>query len=160
MNSGYATNPDHQARRRSSSRSTPGPRDIIIAEDVLEQTDYLGHVDYWLQARNVAGPFVRNMNGVLKDFYTNTPLISTPEELRALIDTAGSWRDLHHRQRREPGRRPAFRARGRAWRTCWSRTCSSVVYRGRDNLTTGAEAVASGRGGVIRWPDLPTAPRT
>ena len=45
---------------------------IVIAEDVLQQTYYLGHVDYWLVSQHVASSFVTNVNGVLKDFSTVT----------------------------------------------------------------------------------------
>jgi hypothetical protein len=135
VNSGYATNPDHQGAAAFIQSINPGPRDIIIAEDVLEQTYYLGHVDYWLQARNVAGPFVLNMNGVLKDFYTNTPLISTPEELRALIDKPdrGAIYIIGSGENQEDGRRFV---RGEGLANMLESNLFKVVYRGRDNLTT------------------------
>jgi hypothetical protein len=64
----------------------PGPHDIIIAEDVLQQTYYLGHVDYWLVNKQVAAPFMHNVRGRWLDFYTDTPLIGTGSELERLVE--------------------------------------------------------------------------
>ena len=86
IDSGYASHPDHKGAAEFVTRLHPGPRDIIIAEDVLQQTYYLGHVDYWLVNKQVAAPFMHKVNGRWLDFYTDTPLIGTGVELERLVD--------------------------------------------------------------------------
>jgi hypothetical protein len=144
VNSGYATHPDHQGAAAFIQSLNPGPRDIIIAEDVLQQTYYLGHVDYWLQARDVAGQFIRNFDGVWKDFYTNTPLIGTPEELQQLIAQPGRGAIyvIGSGENQEDGRRFV---RGEGMANMLESPMFRVVYRGRDKLTTVLKLPAPGK---------------
>ena len=86
MDSGYASHPDHKGAAEFVAAAHPGPRDIIVAEDVLQQTYYLGHVDYWLVNKQVAAPFMHRVNGRWLDFYTDTPLIGTGMELERLVE--------------------------------------------------------------------------
>ena len=134
VHSGYATNPDHQGAAHFMQNVNPGPRDIVIAEDVLEQTYYLGHVDYWLQARSVAVPYVLNVDGVLKDFYTNTPLVGSPEDLQRLIDKPdrGAIYIIGSGENQEDGRRYV---RGDGLADMLESPQFKVIFRGRDNLT-------------------------
>jgi hypothetical protein len=62
------------------------PRDVVIAEEVLMQTYYLGHVDYWLYDAKMVAEFVVRVNGRFVDEYTHTPIIGTGAEFRALLD--------------------------------------------------------------------------
>jgi hypothetical protein len=62
-----------------------GPKDVVIAEEVLMQTYYLGHVDYWLEDAGFAAGFVVRVNGRFVDEYTHTPIIGTAGELKALL---------------------------------------------------------------------------
>jgi len=57
----------------------------VVAEDVLQQTYYLGHVDYWLLGKNVALGFCENKNGEIRDFYTGARLLGTGADLDALV---------------------------------------------------------------------------
>jgi hypothetical protein len=134
VHSGYRTNPDHQGAAMFIQSVNPGPRDIVIAEDVLEQTYYLGHVDYWLQAQRVAAPYVLNVDGVWKDFYTNTPLIGSPEDLQRLIDRPdrGAIYIIGSGENQEDGRRYV---RGEGLAQMLESPQFKVVYRGRDDLT-------------------------
>lgn len=135
VNSGYESHPDHQGAA-AFIRSLPySERDIVIAEDVLQQTYYLGHVDYWLQDRDVAGMFVRNVEGQLADFYTNTRLIGTAEELQQLIDRPdrGAIYVIGSGENQEDGRR---RARGPGLAEMLESPRFRVAWRGRDGLTT------------------------
>jgi hypothetical protein len=135
VNSGYESHPDHQGAA-AFIRSLPfNEKDIVIAEDVLQQTYYLGHVDYWLQSREVAGMFVRNVDGQLRDFYTNTPLVSTAQELQQLIDLPdrGAIYIIGSGEDQEDGRR---RARGQSLADMLESSNFRVVWRGRDGLTT------------------------
>lgn len=134
VHSGYATNPDHKGAAVFMQSVNPGPRDIVIAEDVLEQTYYLGHVDYWLQARDVAAPFVLNMDGVVKDFYTRTPLIGSPEDLQRLIDKPdrGAIYIIGNGENHKEDRRYM---RGEGLDRMLESPDFKIVFRGRDDLT-------------------------
>jgi len=59
---------------------------VIIAEDSLQQQYYLGHVDYWLNSKDIAQQFVYEKGGVARDFYTDAILIGSGAELQALLD--------------------------------------------------------------------------
>jgi hypothetical protein len=89
VDSGYASHPDHKGAAEFVTSQHPGPHDIIVAEDVLQQTYYLGHVDYWLVNKEVAAPFMHEVKGRWLDFYTNTPLIGTGVELERLVEQPG-----------------------------------------------------------------------
>jgi hypothetical protein len=78
--------PDHKQAAEYIRSIKPGDHDIIIAEEVLMQTYYLGRVDYWLTGESNAASYVLARHGQLVDEYTNTPVIDTAAELRALID--------------------------------------------------------------------------
>jgi hypothetical protein len=134
VHSGYRTNPDHQGAAIFIQSVNPGPRDIVIAEDVLQQTYYLGHVDYWLQAQHVAAPFVLNHDGVWKDFYTNTPLIGSAEELQRLIDKPdrGALYIIGSGENQEDGRRFV---RGEGLANMLESPQFKIIFRGRDDLT-------------------------
>jgi hypothetical protein len=86
VDSGYVNHPDHKGAARFVASLHPGPHDIIVAEDVLQQTYYLGHVDYWLVNKQVAAPFMHQVHGRWLDFYTDTPLIGSGRELERLVD--------------------------------------------------------------------------
>ena len=45
---------DHRGAAQYMRTVNLGPRDVVVAEEVLMQTYYLGHVDYWLYSANVA----------------------------------------------------------------------------------------------------------
>jgi hypothetical protein len=81
-----ASFPDHKGAAEYMRSIKFDPKDIVLAEEVLLQTYYLGHVDYWLVNRNVAANFVERWNGKIVDQYTHTPVIGSGEELRALLE--------------------------------------------------------------------------
>jgi Dolichyl-phosphate-mannose-protein mannosyltransferase len=85
VNAGY-TFADHRAAAQFMRSIARGPKDIVIAEEVLMQTYYLGHVDYWLQDPSFAARFVIRRNGSFVDEYTNTPVIGTSAALEALLE--------------------------------------------------------------------------
>jgi len=62
------------------------PGDKILAEDVLQQTYYLGKVDYWLRAFDDAKPFIKEREGALVDIYTETPLIGSGTDLEKILN--------------------------------------------------------------------------
>jgi hypothetical protein len=89
INAGYTIHPDHKGAADFMKSLRLAPNDIVVAEDVLEQTYYLGHVDYWLIGQEVASEFVEDRHGEILDIYTHTPVIGTGEELQALVAKAG-----------------------------------------------------------------------
>jgi hypothetical protein len=82
---GYETNPDHKGAAEFMRQQNLTPDDILIAEDVLQQTYYLGKVDYWLQSRNFARKFVDRVDGEIRDFYTGTPVVSDAAMLEGIL---------------------------------------------------------------------------
>lgn len=86
VNPTYAHYPDHKGAAEFIRSVHPGPDDIIVAEDDLMQTYYLGHVDYWLQDRESAAPFLRKVDGKWIDLYTDTPLIGSGAALQRLVE--------------------------------------------------------------------------
>jgi Dolichyl-phosphate-mannose-protein mannosyltransferase len=134
VDSGYANHPDHKGAAEFVAHLHPGPHDIIIAEDVLQQTYYLGHVDYWLQNKQVAAPFMHRVHGRWLDFYTGTPLIGTGSELEQLVERPdrGAIYVIGSGENQEDGR-SLMRAFGIA-RALHSPPFRSV-YVGRDGVT-------------------------
>jgi hypothetical protein len=134
VDGGYANHPDHKGAAQFVESLRPGPSDIIVAEDVLQQTYYLGHVNYWLVNRNVAAPFLHRVNGEWVDFYTNTPVIGTGQELEQLADEPdrGAIYVIGSGENQEDGRK-LMRSLGIA--DVLSSPRFQVVYLGRDGLT-------------------------
>ena len=134
IDSGYASHPDHKGAAEFVTRVHPGPRDIIIAEDVLQQTYYLGHVDYWLVNKQVAAPFMHKVNGRWLDFYTDTPLIGTGVELERLVDAPdrGAIYVIGSGENQSDGR-TLMRAFGIA--EALHSAPFHLVYQGRDGFT-------------------------
>jgi len=85
INAGYSIHPDHEGAAGFMKSLRPGPKDIVLAEDVIEQTYYLGHVDYWLIGPRVASEFVERSGGRIVDIYTHTPVMVDSVDLSALI---------------------------------------------------------------------------
>jgi hypothetical protein len=86
VNGGYAIHPDHKGAAEFIRSIRPRPDDVIVAEDSLQQTYYLGHIDFWLRGMNNAAQFVHMKGGQLRDIYTDAPLIGSGAELMALVE--------------------------------------------------------------------------
>jgi hypothetical protein len=80
---------DHRGAAQFMRTVALGPRDIVVAEEVLMQTYYLGHVDYWLTDARIAASFVQRLDGRVVDVYTHTPVIDSAPALTTLLDTPG-----------------------------------------------------------------------
>ncbi|MGC1386709.1 MAG: glycosyltransferase family 39 protein [Steroidobacteraceae bacterium] len=85
VNAGYTIHPDHKGAAEFMKSLRLAPNDIVVAEDVIEQTYYLKHVDYWLIGSEAAADFVEDWQGRIVDIYTHTPVIDTGERLQSLI---------------------------------------------------------------------------
>ncbi|HEV7715514.1 MAG TPA: hypothetical protein VGO53_07955, partial [Steroidobacteraceae bacterium] len=96
------------------------------------------------EARDVAGMFVRPLNGEVQDFYTNTTLIGTPEQLEQLLarPDRGDIYVIGSGENQADGRRYM---RGPGLASLLESSRFKVVYRGRDGLTTVLEAPAPSR---------------
>ena len=101
---------------------------------MLEQTYYLGHVDYWLVNSQVAAPFMHRVRGEWRDFYTDTPLLGSGQELERLLEKPdrGALYIIGSGENQEDGR-GLMRSRGIAEALESPRL--HVVYRGRDGVT-------------------------
>jgi uncharacterized membrane protein len=86
VNGGYSIHPDHKGAAAFIQSIHPRADDVIVAEDALQQTYYLGRIDYWLRGMNNAAQFVHMKGGVLRDIYTDAPLLGTGAELMALVE--------------------------------------------------------------------------
>jgi hypothetical protein len=112
-----------------------GPRDVVLAEDVMQQYYYLdGRVDYWLVASYVAALFVRDVDGEPREIYLNAPVMGSGAELTRLLDEPdrGTVYVIGSGEMQVDGRRYA---RGLGIQEVLSSPRFEVVYRGRDGLT-------------------------
>jgi hypothetical protein len=134
VDSGYATHPDHKGAAEFIRSLHPGPRDVLVAEDVLQQTYYLGRVDYWLVNKQVAASYLHVVNGQQRDFYTDTPLIGTGQDLQRLLDTPGRGAVyvIGSGEDQEDGR---ALMRGSGIAEVLGSQRLQIVYHGRDGLT-------------------------
>ncbi|HJS90329.1 MAG TPA: glycosyltransferase family 39 protein [Steroidobacteraceae bacterium] len=130
----YAHYPDHQGAARFVESRHPGPDDIIVAEDALMQTYYLGHVNYWLQDREVAAPFLRKVDGRWVDEYTGAPLIGSGAELKRLVASRdrGAIYVIGSGENQKDGRKLM---RGLGIAQVLDSSAFHLVYVGRDGLT-------------------------
>lgn len=85
VNSGYESHPDHKGAAEFMKAQHIVDADVILAEDVLQQTYYLGRVDYWLMSRNHARRYVELVDGRIRDFYTGAGVVSSAKMLEALL---------------------------------------------------------------------------
>jgi len=143
IDGGYALYPDHKGAAQFMSSQHVVDEDVILAEDVLQQTYYLGAVDYWLISRKYARRFVeRRANGSIRDFYTGTGVISSGSELDELLRSAGTRRVfvIGSGENQGDGR---LSMRGPQIDAALHSDRFVEVYRGRDGLTRVWRAVSS-----------------
>jgi hypothetical protein len=129
------TYPDHKGAAIFMQSIALQPGDRVIAEEVLMQTYYLGHVDYWLQAPSFAAAFVVRVNGKFVDEYTHTPVIGTGAEFRRLLEQPdrGALYVVGSGENQEDGRRAM---RGAEVDDLLRSDAFKVIYVARDGLTT------------------------
>jgi hypothetical protein len=130
----YKMYPDHKGAATYMKSLQLKSEDIIIAEDVLQQTFYLGKVDYWLRAFNDARKFVQNHNGNLIDIYTGTPLIGTGEELEDIFKSK-ICRTVYIIGAGQKGERNV-RFLGDGILETINKYETDVIFKGRDGQTT------------------------
>ena len=131
---GYDRFPDHKGAAEYIRSLDLGPDAVLIAEDILQQTHYLGNVDYSLRPASDAVVFSFMRDGRMVDQYTGVPVIGSGEELEAVLDASresplyiiGSGENWENGVRR-------FREMGIAEVLASDRL--EVVYEGRDGKT-------------------------
>jgi hypothetical protein len=82
----YRDHPDHKGAAEFIRHLNPGPHDIVIAEDSIVHTYYLGKVDYRLQSVEGARNHSIQINGQLYGQYTNTPVIGSGAEFEKILE--------------------------------------------------------------------------
>ncbi len=112
IHAGYRLFPDHKGTAEFLKSQNIQDDDIILAEDVLQQTYYLGKVDYWLIGPAVARKYVMSKEGEVVDFYTGTPVIVSEAMLdvvllenpnkRIFVVVSGEERETDRRHARGP----------------------------------------------------------
>jgi Dolichyl-phosphate-mannose-protein mannosyltransferase len=134
VNAGYSIHPDHKGAAEYIESLSLRASDVIVAEDSLEQTYYLGHIDYWLAGQDVALQFVERKHGVLRDIYTGAPLIGTGAELEALVRRRdrGAIYVIGSGEGQEDERRFV---RGAGIFETLQKPIFKPIFRGRDGLT-------------------------
>ncbi len=130
----YAHYPDHKGAAEFVESLHPKPDDIIVAEDALMQTYYLGHVDYWLMNEEVAASYMHEVDGRWVDEYTDTPLIGTGRQLERLVDSRnrGAIYVIGSGENEQDGRK-LMRGMGIAQEL--KSPAFHLIYVGRDGLT-------------------------
>ena len=87
MTSDLSQYPDHRGAAQFMRTQNITADDIVLAEDVLQQTYYLGGVDYWLIGRKQAWRYLQDVNGKIEDFYTGTAVIDTGASFERLLES-------------------------------------------------------------------------
>ena len=160
----YAHYPDHKGAAEFVESQHPARDDVIVAEDALMQTYYLGHVDYWLQDRAQAAPFLRKIDGRWVDTYTGAPLIGSGAQLERLVESGsrGAIYVIGSGENQQDGRKLM---RGLGIAKMLDSTAFHLVYVGRDGLTDvwkvdpPRQGLAAAARAARRLPGRLTAPR-
>jgi 4-amino-4-deoxy-L-arabinose transferase-like glycosyltransferase len=87
MTSDGSQYPDHRGAAQFMRTQHITADDVVLAEDVLQQTYYLGRVDYWLISRKHSWRYVQEKNGRIEDFYTGTAVIDNGASFEQLLDS-------------------------------------------------------------------------
>lgn len=140
VHAGYEVHPDHKGAAEFMRSVGMTDDDVVLAEDVLQQTYYLGKVDYWLIGPQVARKFIKREGDGVVDFYTGSPVIVTTAMLDALLQknqgkrifVIGSGEDQRSQRRV---------VRGQDLHDALRSERFEVVHTGRDGLTQILRAV-------------------
>jgi len=128
----YGEYPDHKGAAEYIKSLALGPRDVIVAEDAIMQTYYLGHVDYVLTDVQNAMEFSYVVDDEVREIYSGARTIATGHQLQSLLDAVDRG-DLYI-----VGSGENF-VRGRRWQRGTEidgiLAKLEVVWRGRDGRT-------------------------
>jgi hypothetical protein len=131
----YGYYPDHKGAAEYIRGHDSGAERIVIAEDVLQQTYYLGKVDYWLREAYDGRQFsVHDESGRTVDLYTHTELLATGTELLTVLEDAGT-KDVYIIGSGENFVDGERSFRGEGIKEVLDSDLLNVVYDGRDGKT-------------------------
>lgn len=133
-NPGYDMYPDHKGAAAFIQSLNLSDDAILVAEDVLQQTYYLGVVDYWLRPIDDAAGYSIVRSGQLLDQYTGTIVLSSGSELAKLL-AANEGREVFIIGSGENFVDGKRRFRGRGIAEVLRSETLEVVYEGRDKKT-------------------------
>ena len=135
MTSDLSQYPDHRGAAQFVKTLNITPDDIVLAEDVLQQTYYLGHVDYWLIGRKHGWRYFQEVQGRIQDFYTGTAVIDTGEQFQQLLDANPHRRIIviGSGENTKDGRREM---RGEGINTLLKSARFEPLFLGNDHFTT------------------------
>jgi hypothetical protein len=85
---GYDRHPDHKGAAQYVRSEASRPGDIVIAEDSIVQTYYLGHVDYRLQSEEGARRHSKFDGVTMHDQYTGAAVLESGMALQRVLDEA------------------------------------------------------------------------
>lgn len=134
VNPGYDLYPDHKGAAEYIEAVDPNRTAILIAEDVLQQTYYLGKVDYWLREIDNARRYTIVRDGRAVDLYTATEVLGTGSELQGVLDTAHD-REIFVIGSGENVKARTVLFRGHGIGDVLESERMEVVYEGRDGKT-------------------------
>jgi hypothetical protein len=130
----YRDHPDHKGAAEFIQNLPSGVADVLIAEDSISQTYYLGKVDYRLQSIEGAKNHAVLTNGVLYDQYTNAPVIGSGRQLEEVLDRA-SGADVYVISNAQVSKSTQRRNRGNGIAEMLESDRLEVAYVGRDRET-------------------------
>jgi hypothetical protein len=135
MTSDGSQYPDHRGAARFIRTQNITPDDILLAEDVLQQTYYLGRVDYWLIGRKHSWRYQQRVDGRIQDFYTATAVIDSGEAFQELLD-ANPHRRIFVIGSGENSRDARREMRGEGINNMLKSDRFEPLFVGSDNFTT------------------------
>jgi hypothetical protein len=131
----YLDHPDHAGAAEFIRQLSPGQPDIVIAEDPIVQTYYLGQVNYRLQSTAGARWHSLLKDGVLYDQYTGVPVIGSGQELEALL-ARNTDRNVYVISSAQVSDSLMRRNRGNGIAEALDSDLLEIIYVGRDRATT------------------------
>ncbi len=153
VNAGYRIHPDHKGTAEFLQSQGIREEDIILAEDVLQQTYYLGKVDYWLIGPAVARRFVMSRNDEVVDFYTGTPVVVS-EAMLDLILLKNADKRIFVVVSGEEQYNGRSHARGPELQAALKSQRFETVYVGRDGVSKVLRAVPDVASDVVSGRDI------
>ena len=131
----YRTHPDHKGAAAFIKGLHLAESDIVIAEDSIVQTYYLGKVNYRLQSMEGARNHSVVRDGMLFGQYTDTPVIGSGKDFELVLDRKDGRR-VYVISSEQSSDDLVRRNRGNGIAEVLSSGRLDVVYVGRDRKTT------------------------
>jgi hypothetical protein len=131
----HVDHPDHSGAAAFMKRLSPSLTDIVIAEDPIVQTYYLGRVHYRLQSTAGARRHSVLKDGVLYDQYTGVPVIGSGLDLENLLARSAD-RNVYLISSAQVSDSLMRRNRGNGIAEVLESDRLEIIYVGRDRATT------------------------